>query len=149
MGGKEAQTIRFCRGALRSGVGRGKATVGTAASSCGTELYTPPFLKGEETLCGLEGAPAAVPDASRGLQNSVYELDKDRKGVKRTGGQTGWWWVVARFARDRGSGGGRVEPGAGGGAGAARGRCGAAVRAVSPPPRSPRLCPPPIASAHE
>lgn len=37
------------------------------------------------------------------------------KGVKRVGGQTGWR-LVAQFAQDRGSGGGRADMGAGSGA---------------------------------
>ncbi|XP_014749385.1 PREDICTED: mammalian ependymin-related protein 1-like [Sturnus vulgaris] len=72
-------------------------------------------------------APAAVPSAFRALQNSLHELGTEGKGVKWTGEQTGWW-LVAQFARDRGSSGGQAETRAGGGAEAAQGRCEAAVR---------------------
>lgn len=87
-GGKEAQTTRLCRGAPRSGTGRGKATVRAAAPARGAQLCTPPFLKGEETFCGLEGAPAAVPDASRGLQDSLHELGKG--GERREADRAVW-----------------------------------------------------------
>lgn len=120
-GGKETKPHGSAPGA-----GRGKATVGTAASSRGTELYTARFLKGEETFCGLEGAPAAVPDVSRGLQNSLHEFGSD--GERREAhGRTDGVVAVARFARDRGNGGGRAETGAGGGA-AVRLVCGQSAR---------------------
>lgn len=96
--------------------------------------------RGAETFCGLEGAPAAVPVASRGLQSYLRELGTDGE-TREADGQTGGEVALSPVCSGPSRGGsGRRERGS---AGPVRGCSeGTQSSAALPSPLSPhsRIC---------